>query len=151
MQAVVYKQPHRRFGPILAAWSAADTFGTLNFLSTYADAAGIMDSAANLARAKGTSPIYSFNIEFGPDEKPTDDQVRDILQHALDVLGMSEAETAYAIHRAMEPIIVQVCVNRVNREDGKFFGPPHRDFVKLGLAMRDMAKQLGYKTGRGAP
>jgi relaxase-like protein/conjugative element/phage-associated large polyvalent protein/DNA relaxase TraI-like protein len=105
-------------------------------------------TALRSQRLKGT-PVYHLSLSWQEDEHPDREQVSLAVRHVMFALGMAECEALWAIHRDTDNDHVHLVVNRVHPERATVAGPPWRDYLVIGRAMREIELAQGWRHAPG--
>ena len=119
---------------------------------TLRDAAGriaaeMRDQAAESARVK--APVYHVALAFDPDDRPTEDELREAARRTLRDLGLQDHQALVVRHTDQRHAHVHLMVNRVG-PDGRAWSTSH-ERRRLRASVEAQERELGVRwTGRNA-
>jgi len=94
-------------------------------------------------------PVYHVVLSWQHSEHPTDIQMFEAGDAAVAVLGMTDHQYVFAIHRDTDNAHLHLMVNRVHPETGRAVHPG-LSYLKLDRCMRELELAQGWGHDRGA-
>jgi len=134
-------------GRIAYVQKGGDAVCEIRNLTSVDTAAVEMNATAALSR-RCQSPSYHVILSWAALEHPTDAQMVEAADHALERLGMAEHQAVLAIHRDRDHQHIHIVVNRVHPGTHRAASTSH-DFAKLERACREIEHRQGWSADRG--
>lgn len=105
------------------------------------------DQAAGSGRVK--APVYHVALAFDPDDRPTEDELREAARRTLRDLGLQDHQALIVRHTDQRHAHVHLMVNRVG-PDGRAWSTSH-ERRRLRASVEAQERELGVRwTGRNA-
>jgi hypothetical protein len=105
-----------------------------------------MESLA-LQNKRCADPVMHLLLSWRENECPSQEQVREAVNIALDEMNLSDCQAVYALHQNTDNMHLHICVNRVNPDTLKAVNPAH-GWTRRGMerAARRIEHAQGWQT-----
>ena len=118
-------------------------------LDSRADRETAIDILRTTARASGRRPKpYHVVITWQTGEHPTQEQAAQAAAHVMDKLGFGGCPVVAALHRDTDNHHLHLVTCRVD-ESSRIHAVPHRDYLLLDHAMRELEIEQGWARANG--
>jgi hypothetical protein len=109
-------------------------------------------SGLGISNTRIKDPLYHFVLSFRPDETPTNAQVDEAVDIALQTLGLSNCKTFFGLQTDNGIHHIHVCVCKVDPETGRAIRPGNGwDETALREAANEIELKQGWElTGNGS-
>ncbi len=106
-------------------------------------------AAAKVSRRQTGHPAYHIEFSWQQGEHPTREQAAQAAAHVMRSVGMAEHQAVWAIHRDTDNDHVHLVINRVHPDTHRVQEVPHRDWLRLDKAMREIEAAQGWRHDNG--
>ncbi len=121
---------------------------TYNLMTQDPEKAARLMQATAAQNPRVEKPVYHLSVSFAPEDRPSEEQMREVAGRVLRELGLGEHQAVAVAHRDTGHAHVHLMVNRVHPETLRAWRTGH-DFRRIEEVLRRAEREMGLRVVPG--